>query len=248
MIKLQNINVTFGDQHVLKNLTASVQKGDFITIIGANGSGKTTLFDVIAGRVKPSSGSIYINDIDMTQKNEAQRAISITRLFQNPSVNVVPTLTVAQNLFLSSKKGVSTRLRCVKKHLSDDIMQRIALCDSNIEKHLDKPMNALSGGQRQMIALIMATFQTPQILLLDEPTAALDPSAATNLLVFAKKLTTTYDITTLMITHNQQLALTMGNKLWILKNGVVSDEYGPEKIHLSTQQLVGDIDYKKLLN
>ena len=246
MIKLDHINVTFDNQSVLRNLSSVVHEGDFITIIGANGTGKTTLFDVIAGRVKPSAGSIEIDGIDVTQSDERERSIMIARLFQNPSINVVPSLTVAQNLLLAWKKGQRMSFQRASTTLNDEIKNRLALCGGDIEKHLDKPMHALSGGQRQMIALVMATLRIPKILLLDEPTAALDPQAATNLLVFAKKLIEQHRITTLMITHNQQLALALGNKLWILHDGIIEREVGNEKQSLVTHDLIGDIDYKSL--
>ena len=229
MIQLHNITVAFNDHLVLNNLCASVHQGDFITIIGPNGAGKTTLFDVIAGRIQPHDGTITLDNLVVTTLNEQKRSKQISRLFQNPNTNVVPSLTVAQNLMLAWKKGSPVRLKKVPQQLPQPILERLALCNLDTEKLLKKSMSTLSGGQRQTIALIMATLHIPKILLLDEPTAALDPQAATILIGFAKKLIEQYSITTLMITHNQELAMSLGNKLWVLKEGKIDQKFGLEK-------------------
>lgn len=248
MIKIKNMSVALGNNKILNNIDATVNHGDFVTIIGPNGAGKTTLLDAIAGRLKSITGTITIDGNPIHDLIEQERSLLIARLYQNPSINVVPSLTVAQNLILASKKGSCMRLKKAQHKLDPATLERLVACDPELEKLLDKPMHALSGGQRQKIALVMATLHNPSILLLDEPTAALDPQSATQLLVFIKKLIEPHHITTLMITHNQQLARCMGNKMWILKSGSIAQELGTEKHSMHETNLINDIDYNQLSN
>ncbi len=248
MITLKNICVTYGKTPVLNNLSATIQEGDFITIIGANGAGKSTFFDVIAGNTKPLSGQLIVDDTDITNLDEKKRAAFIARLCQNPWVNVVPSMTVAENLALATFKGKSLSFKSAIKQLPLATIERVLKpMNENIHQLLDKQMKSLSGGQRQMIALVMATLTPPKILLLDEPTAALDPQSATKLLVFAAKYIKEHKITTLLITHDPHIATQMGNKLWVLEDGVIKKEFGPEKRMLSTEHLIGEIDYAALI-
>lgn len=247
MLRLENIIVSYNKHTVLNNLCAMVDKGDFITIVGSNGAGKSTLFDLIAGKVKPSSGSVMLDNIDITMQDERQRASVVARLFQNTYLSSVPILTVAQNLALASSKGRCVSFNAALHHFPQDIIDTI-LKPMGFDNPalLEKQMGQLSGGQRQMISLIMATLIPPKLLLLDEPTAALDPSAATKLLVFIAQFVKQYNITTLMITHDPKIATHMGNKLWVLQDGVIKKEFGQEKIHISTDHLIGEIDYQQL--
>lgn len=247
MLRLQDITVSFGQHHVLRNLSCQVNKGDFVVIVGANGQGKSTLFDVIAGRVKPQSGTIILDGSDVTGLNELQRAGMVTRIFQNTRLNSVGSLTVAQNLAMAYYgrrrarlvNGMDVLPRAKAEHIIKDIGMNVSI--------LDKPMNALSGGQRQLIAFVMSMQLTPKILLLDEPTAALDPQSATTLLQYAARYIKEHDITTLLITHDPQIALHMGNKVWVLENGTISKQFNEhEKTTLHPDHLIGQIDYASL--
>jgi len=248
MLDLKNINVTFGTNHVLKDLSGSVQAGDFIVIVGTNGAGKSTLFDTIAGKVKPTHGSVIIDGQDVTNLGEIKRAGIVTRLFQNPHLNSVGVMTVAQNLAMARYSRRRANLVDGMDGLTPEQLEKmLAPLELDTQTILQKPMNALSGGQRQLIAFTMSTQHAPKILLLDEPTAALDPQAATKLLKLAHQFTHKHKITTLLITHDPQIALSIGNKIWILENGKITKQFGAEdKKNLRADDLIGHIDYAAL--
>lgn len=247
MLKLNNIHMCFGNNHILRNLTAEIKSGDFIIIVGANGAGKSTLFDIIAGKTKPAQGNIVLENTDITRLNELQRASMITRIFQNTQQNSVGSFTVAQNLAIAQYARRSACLVNGMKIMPQDQAEKIIGelgMDASI---LKKPMNTLSGGQRQLIAFAMATQLIPKILLLDEPTAALDPQAATTLLCHATQFIRHHNITTLMITHDPHIALSIGNKIWVLENGMISKQFGTrEKKDLNPDKLIGQVDYDRL--
>jgi putative ABC transport system ATP-binding protein len=247
MLKLKNITVQFGQQKILHDLSCHAQPGDFIVIVGSNGAGKSTFFDTIAGKIRPALGTVTIDGKDVTHFNEQQRACMVTRIFQNTHLNSVGSLTVAQNLAIAQYSRRPAQLidgmTSMPRALAEDLIRTIGM-DTSI---LDKPMQALSGGQRQLIAFAMATQHIPKILLLDEPTAALDPQAATRLLQHARAFIKKHKVTTLLITHDPYIALNMGNKIWILQDGNIVQEYTSEqKKHLDPNKLIGQIDYAKL--
>lgn len=247
MLRLQDIQVSFGKNQVLKNLSCQVDQGDFVVIVGANGQGKSTLFDVIAGRIKPQNGNIMLNGADVTDRNELQRAGMVTRIFQNTRLNSVGSLTVAQNLAMAYYGRRRARLvngmDVLPRAKAEKIIKDIGM-DVSI---LDRPMNALSGGQRQLIAFVMSMQLTPKILLLDEPTAALDPQSATKLLQYAVRYIKEHKITTLLITHDPQIALHVGNKVWVLENGKIAKQFNEqEKRTLHPDHLIGQIDYQSI--
>ncbi len=247
MLKLNQINVQFGNNHVLKDLSCSVTPGDFIVIVGTNGAGKSTFFDTIAGKTSPTSGSITLDGTNITKLNELERSSSITRIFQDTKLNSVGSLTVAQNLAIAQYTRRSARLvngmNTMSRQQAELLMHQIGM-GSWI---LDKPMNTLSGGQRQLIAFVMATQCTPKILLLDEPTAALDPQASTKLLHHAAKFIKQHRITTLLITHDPHIALSIGNKVWVLEGGTIAKQFGlQDKKTLNPGKLIGQVDYDLL--
>ncbi len=247
MLKLKNINVSFGNNHILRNLSCDVQPGDFIVIVGANGAGKSTFFDTIAGKIKPKNGSITLDNADITQLNEQQRSGMITRIFQNTRLNSVGSFTVKQNLAIAQYSRRNARLVNGMQAMPNERAEQLILNLGMDPSILEKPMNALSGGQRQLIAFVMATQLTPKILLLDEPTAALDPQAATKLLHYAAQFIKQHHITTLLITHDPHIALNIGNKIWILENGTISRQFSSEeKKNLNPDKLIGQIDYEKI--
>lgn len=247
MLKLNNINVWFGENHVLKNISCHVEPGDFIVIVGTNGAGKTTLFDTIAGTIEPQSGTITLNDVDITRMNESQRAIMITRIFQNTHLNSVGSLTVEQNLAIARYSRRRARfingMKGLPRHEAENLIHSLGM-QTDI---LDQPMNTLSGGQRQLVAFGMATQLIPKLLLLDEPTAALDPQASTMLLHHAVHFINRHRITTLLITHDPYVALNVGNKVWILDQGKITRQYNQEeKETLKPDHLIGSINYEKI--
>ncbi|MCB9493778.1 MAG: ATP-binding cassette domain-containing protein [Epsilonproteobacteria bacterium] len=247
MFTLKDISVIRAGNLILDKINATIQEGDFITVIGANGAGKTTLLETISGKLKPNAGSITFKGKDVTYENEQSRARYISRVFQNPRLNAVDTLTVAQNLALANMKYHRAGLRPAMANLPAKAASEVAqLMEYDEDELLQTRMNRLSGGQRQLIALVMATLSRPKLLLLDEPTAALDPTAATRLMLYAKKLVARHNMTTLLITHDPHLALLLGNKLWVIEDGQLAHEYGPEKVNFEPDRLLGTIDYEAL--
>ncbi len=215
--------------------------------MGANGAGKTTFFDTIAGKTIPQKGTITLDGIDVTKLSEQERSGMVTRLFQNTQLNSVGSFTVAQNLAMALYSRRNARLvdgmQAMPRAQAENIVKGLGM-DVAI---LNKQMNSLSGGQRQLIAFAMATLMIPKILLLDEPTAALDPQAATRLLKYAAHFIKQHKVTTLLITHDPHIALSLGNKIWVLEHGAITKHYGvQDKNTLNPDQLIGQIDYAQL--
>lgn len=247
MLILKKITKIFGQKPILTELTATVNKGDFITMVGANGSGKSTLLNLIAGTVQPESGTMLMQGNDITNTNAHFRTKWISQLFQNPKINTIAHMTVAENLALALMKGRTVSLGPGQQACTErDIQQIEKEYGINLQPFLNQKMSSLSGGQRQLLAFIMATIQKPQLLLLDEPTAALDPQAATTLLASADRFIKEHHMTTILVTHDPQLALTLGNRLWVLKNNQLHQFNEKQKSSLSPQDLIGQIDYAQI--
>lgn len=247
MLKIESLNVKINNNHILKNLSCEINPGEFVIILGQNGAGKSTLFDSIAGKIKCSSGKISIDNIDVTNKSEQKRASLITRIFQNINMNCAGDLTVFENIAIANysrrRAGFSNATNCLPKDYATKILNKLEI-DTNV---LNKKMNNLSGGQRQTISFAMATQKAPKLLLLDEPTAALDPKSATALLKQANEFIRANGITSIMITHDPNIALNMGDAIWILENGKIEKTFNREsKKNLTPQDLIGQIDYKSL--
>lgn len=247
MIKFENVSVTIDNKQILKNISCTINTGDFIVIVGPNGAGKSTFFDMISGKRIATSGNIILDGTDITHLDEQHRAPFISRLFQNPQLNGVATMTVAQNLALSNYKDKTVSLLDGMAKFPAYLMPELEKLNLGSQKILHTPMKDLSGGQRQLLAFIMATLLPPRLFMLDEPTAALDPQAATKLLQFAIKFINEHAMTTLLITHDPELALAIGKKIWILENGHITKQFDTHDIpHLSASDLIGHIDYKNL--
>lgn len=248
MLKLKNIHVTIGNKSILKNICCNINQGDFIIIVGGNGAGKTTLFDTIAGKIIPNEGEIFLNNKKITESNEKERSSYISRIFQNTNLNTVGSLSVLENLAISqfSNKKISFDKGISKMPLlkASNLLHTVGLPKSI----LDMPMNKLSGGQRQLISFIMSTQSNFDLLLLDEPTAALDPQASTKLLYEVTKFIKKNKTTALLITHDPLIAMHIGNKIWILEKGIIIKEYNEEekKKIINPNNLIGQIDYKLL--
>lgn len=247
MIVFENVSIIIGNKTILKNISGIIETGDFIVIVGPNGAGKSTFFDMISGKRIATSGKIILDGKDITQLSEQQRSLFISRLFQNPQLNGIGSMTVEQNLALSNYKGKTISLRHGMHHFPHQLKKDLEKLNLGSEKILHTKMKDLSGGQRQLLAFIMATLLPPRLFMLDEPTAALDPQAATKLLQFAIKFIEEHRMTTLLITHDPELALAIGTKIWILENGQITKQFGKEDIpNLSAADLIGRIDYERL--
>jgi putative ABC transport system ATP-binding protein len=202
--------------------------GEFLTVIGTNGSGKSTLLNALAGGFLPDSGSITIDDQDVTMSPEHRRAALIGRVFQDPYKGSCPSMTVAENLRMAELRGTRRGLRLgLNAETRARYRERLARLRMRVENRLDALMGTLSGGQRQAITLIMATLRRPSLLLLDEHTAALDPRAAERVLVVTQEVVQEHRLTTLMVTHSMEEALSLGERTIMMHRGsVVADLSG----------------------
>ena len=227
MITLQNIQKVFNKGQVnqvvaLDDVSLNINQGEFVVIIGSNGSGKTTLLNIISGAEIPSSGKVLINNTDVTNLPEYKRSQWIARVFQNPLSGTAPDLSILDNFRLAAlrttpKKPVIGVNAAFKKVVQD----RIATLGMGLENKIDQPMGTLSGGQRQALTLLMSVMDHTDILLLDEPTAALDPRSANIILQTADALVKEYKLTAVLITHNLKDAHQYGNRLIQMAEGKI---------------------------
>lgn len=227
MLKLVNVTKVFNkntadEKVVLNHLNLDIEEGDFITIIGSNGAGKSTLFNCISGSIDIDDGQILLDGQDISKVKEHKRAKYIGRVFQDPLLGTCPNLTILENLSLSYMHTFNSGyLLPLKKKDLDIIKEKCKELDMGLENRLNTPIGLLSGGQRQALTLLMATFAKPKILLLDEHTAALDPKTSEKVMNITKSIVSKYQITTLMITHNINSALNTGDKTIVLNDGQV---------------------------
>ena len=244
-LQLKNINKSFeistvNENHVLKDLNFTVKEGDFITVIGGNGAGKSTLLNSIAGSFPVDSGSIYLDDADITNEDAYKRATHISRVFQDAKMGTATRLTIEENLAVAWKRGEKRKLKLgIRKQQRDFFQKELKVLELGLENRLKMEAGLLSGGQRQALTLLMATLVTPKLLLLDEHTAALDPKTSEMVLDLTDKIVKEKNITTLMITHSMDQALTYGNRLIMMNQGqIVVDVSGEEKEQLSVNDLL----------
>lgn len=242
MLKIDNISKTFNkgtlfEKSALKNLSLTVEDGDFIQIIGANGAGKSTLFNAIAGSFLTDSGKIILDDEDITFRPIHERAKKIGRLFQDPMKGTAPNMTILENLALSSGSG--GWMSRISKKDKEKFREKLELVKMGLEDRMDEPVGLLSGGQRQALTLLMSTINPPSILLLDEHTAALDPNSAEKILKLTEEIVKENKITCLMITHNMQAALDYGNRTIMMNNGtIIYDTKGEDRTNLTVKDLL----------
>lgn len=226
--------------YALNAIDLEIREGDFITVIGSNGAGKSTLLNCIAGGFFPDTGSIHINDTDVTGWPEYKRARFISRVFQDPLLGTCPSATIQQNLALAAKRGKPRGLgRGVKSKDQVIFKEKLRLLGLGLEDRLLDKVGLLSGGQRQALTMLMATMLRPEVLLLDEHIAALDPKTANQILALTQDIVQTQNLTTLMITHNMKHAIAFGNRLIMLHQGrIIYDAQGQEKANLSVEDLL----------
>ncbi|KAF9404723.1 hypothetical protein HW555_014205 [Spodoptera exigua] len=225
---------------ILDHVNLSIAQGEFVTVLGGNGAGKSTLFNSIAGTLSLSEGELFVNDQNITHFSEEKRAKYFSRVFQDPKMGTAPRMTVAENLLLAMYRGQSRGLRLRKINEQRDFFTKICSEIGNgLEKHLDTPTGNLSGGQRQALSLLMATLTKPELLLLDEHTAALDPKTSKQLMRLTDQQIQEADLTCLMITHRMEDALRYGNRLIVLQKGkIIKDLNKAEKEKLTLQDLL----------
>lgn len=249
MLELKNIYKRFNagtiDEKILfEDFNLDIKDGDFVAIVGSNGSGKTTALNIISGDIKPDSGKVLLGGKDITKQKNFQRAAKIARVFQNPSMGTSPSMTIMENMSLADNKGKTYGLtKGLNNKRRDFYRAQLELLGMGLENRMETVAGALSGGQRQALALIMATLKTPTLLLLDEHTAALDPKSSDIVMNLTEKVVKEKNITTLMVTHNLRYAVDYGTRAIMMHEGdIVLDISGEEKKNHSID------DYLKIFN
>ena len=222
---------TLTEQRLFEHFSLTVEEGQFVAIVGSNGSGKTSLLNIICGSIPVDAGKIIMHGTDITNMSEYRRHENIGRVFQNPSAGTSPGMTILENMSLADNKGGSYGLgRGVNKKRIDFYRQQLASLGLGLEDKLDVRMGALSGGQRQAVALLMATMTPLKFLILDEHTAALDPKTAEVIMALTDRVIREKHLTAMMVTHNLRYAVEYGDRILMMNRGrVVLDRAGAEK-------------------
>jgi putative ABC transport system ATP-binding protein len=245
MLTLSNISQSFyrgtvNEKHALRKVSIEIAEGEFVTVIGSNGAGKSTLLNVVAGKLHPDSGTVTIEGRDVTRLSDHDRASMIGRVFQDPRAGTAPEMTIEENLAIAYTRGKARGLRRgVTKQRRDLFAAELATLEQGLESRLKTRVATLSGGQRQALSLLMATFSEPKILLLDEHTAALDPQRAALVVRLTRELVERHRPTTLMVTHNMEQALELGDRLIMMHDGeIVVDVSGERKARATVADLL----------
>jgi len=245
MLELSGVSKTFNsgtpnEVRSLQNVNLSIEEGSFVIVIGTNGSGKSTLLNAVAGTFPVDAGSIRLNNYEVTRWPEHKRAKMIGRVFQNPFSGTAPNMTIAENLALAARRGQPRGLGwALKSQLMNDFKGNVRHLNMGLETRLDNIIGSLSGGQRQALTLLMATWLKPKLLLLDEHTAALDPKSADQVISLSDKIISRDKLTTLMVTHSMHQAANLGDRLIMMHRGqVIYDFRGPEKQRLRVDDLL----------
>lgn len=225
--------------NILNNINLTINPKDFLVVLGTNGAGKSTLLDAITGTNRLTSGKIILNGDDITDENLAKRSRHISRVYQDPKSGTAPRMTVAENLLLAKRRGLPRRLRL--RHLKESMPEFKELISTlpTLDNRLNTFTEKLSGGQRQTLSFLMAIIQKPELLLLDEHTAALDPQTSKDLMEITNKIITEKELTCMMITHDLSDAMKYGNRLIVLKKGeIILDLDQEEKSKLTESDLL----------
>lgn len=249
MLDIINVSKTFNQGTInevrsLRDISCHIEEGSFVVLLGTNGSGKSTLLNAVAGVFIPDHGQIILNGIEITKLSEHQRAKYIGRVFQNPFLGTAPDMSIAENLALASKRGQFRNLGwALSKSVKSDLREKIKSLNMGLEDRLDSAIGMLSGGQRQALTLLMATWIKPKLLLLDEHTAALDPKTAVKVVQLTEELINKSNLTTMMVTHSMQQAVNMGDRILMMHNGqILYDFKGQEKQRLKSNDLLALFD------
>lgn len=231
---------TVTELRLFENFDLTVPDGQFVSIVGSNGSGKTSLLNLLCGSISLDGGDVCIDGKSIRKQKDYQRYGAIGRVYQNPALGTCPNLTMLENLSLADNKGKRFGLGFgVNKKRIDFYRSELASLGLGLEDKLDVPMGALSGGQRQAVALLMATMTPLKFLILDEHTAALDPKTAETIMVLTGKVVREKGLTAMMVTHNLRYAVEYGDRLLMLHHGqIVLDRAGQEKADTTTEELL----------
>jgi len=252
MLKLKNINKTFfpnsiNERVALSNINLEIGHTDFVTIIGSNGAGKSTVLNTIAGKISPDTGIVDIAGKNVTRMKDYKRAKYVGRVFQDPMAGTAPDLTIEQNMALAERRGMPRGLAFgITKSKRQRFAEELEVLELGLEKRLSAKVGLLSGGQRQALSLLMATFSKPKILLLDEHTAALDPERARLVTDLTEKVVAEQQLPTLMVTHNMGQALEVGNRLIMMHDGqIILDVSGKDKAAMTVEDLLAQFSNLK---
>ena len=245
MLNITNVCKTFNagtinEKRALVNVNLTLDAGDFVTVIGGNGAGKSTLMNMIAGVYPIDSGVIELDGKDISLLSEPARAKYLGRVFQDPMMGTAADMQIIENLAMAKRRGKTRTLAWgVTKSEKDEYTERLAELGLGLEDRLTSKVGLLSGGQRQALTLLMATLTEPKLLLLDEHTAALDPKTASKVLELTEKIVGEHQLTTLMVTHNMNDAIRLGNRLIMMHEGrIIYDVKGAEKKALTVPDLL----------
>jgi putative ABC transport system ATP-binding protein len=252
MIRTAGLVVTFArgtplEKTALNGIDLFVDPGEFVSIIGSNGAGKSTLLSALAGDFPPTAGRILIDEVDVSHQSTARRSSQVARVFQDPLAGSCGSLTIEENLALAAARGTARGLgSALKPSRRAHFRDRLAALGLGLENRLPDRMGLLSGGQRQAIALVMATLAPSRVLLLDEHTAALDPGMAEFVTALTRRIVEEHRLTTLMVTHSMRQALELGTRTIMLHEGkIVFDVDGEERRHLTVEDLVARFRRKR---
>lgn len=245
MLEIQNIHKTFNpgtinEKVALNGVNLNLNPGDFVTIIGGNGAGKSTTLNAIAGVWSVDEGKIIIDGVDITKLSEHKRALYLGRVFQDPMTGTAATMSIEENMAIAARRGERRGLGWgITKKERERYKEALKELDLGLEDRLSSKVGLLSGGQRQAITLLMASLKKPKLLLLDEHTAALDPGTAEKVLNLTKRIVEEHQLTCLMITHNMQSAINLGNRILMMDSGnIVLDIGGKEKKNMTVDGLL----------
>ena len=246
MISIRNLGKTFhtgmaDEVKALRNLSLEIRDGEFVVIIGSNGSGKSTLLNLLFGSLFPDTGKILINGNDLTALPEYRRSRWISMVFQNPGNGTAPELSLLENFRLAALRTARKRIMPgIDEPFRNRVAAKVKELGMGLEHKLDMPMGNLSGGQRQALTLLMAVMDKPGILLMDEPTAALDPKSAALVMELAADINRRMGVSILLVTHSMKQALQYGNRLLLFREGnLVKDLNREEKQKLEPAELYG---------
>ena len=231
---------TVNEKLGLNRVTLDLNKGDFVTVIGSNGAGKSTLLNAIAGNFMMDGGTIQIDSTDITNQAQHQRASLIGRVFQDPMLGTAASMTIEENLVMALRRGQKRRLcKAIGQQERTMFREELKKLGLGLEDRLTNKVNLLSGGQRQAVTLLMSTLREPKILLLDEHTAALDPKTAATVLEITAKVVKDNNLTSIMITHNLDNALGLGNRTIMMHEGrIILDIKGAERESMTISHLM----------
>lgn len=249
MLQINRITKTFNpgtsnQVRALRGVTLALPTGSFLIVLGTNGSGKSTLLNAVAGSFFVDTGSIAIAGQDITRWPEHKRAKFIGRVFQDPFKGTAPTMSIAENLVLASRRGKPRSLGlAISSRVKDDLRSRIRSLNMGLEDRLNNPIGSLSGGQRQALTLLMASWLKPDLLLLDEHTAALDPKTADQVIRLTYEIIERDKLTTLMVTHSMQQAVNLGDRIIMMHKGqILHDLQGSERQRVRPEDLLSRFD------